>query len=72
MAEITIVTDEPRKYDGVALADGVTVHHRDELTIQRQFREIKGYGHHLRPDLRDDRKRRRASAAPWPRPTRPC
>ncbi len=41
--KIVVVTDEPEKYDGVALADGVTVHHRDMLdTIQREFREIKG------------------------------
>jgi indolepyruvate ferredoxin oxidoreductase len=41
--KLVIVTDEPQKYDGVALAPGVTVHHRDELDrIQREFREIKG------------------------------
>ena len=40
---IDVVTDEPEKYDGVALAEGVTVHHRDELDrIQREMREIKG------------------------------
>ena len=40
---IEVVTDEPEKYDGVALAEGVTVHHRDELDrIQREMREIKG------------------------------
>jgi len=40
---IKVVTDEPEKYNGVALADGVLVHHRDELdAIQRQLREIKG------------------------------
>jgi len=40
---IDVVTDEPEKYDGVALAVGVTVHHRDELDrIQREMREIKG------------------------------
>jgi len=40
---IVIVTDEPQKYDGVALADGVTVHHRDVLDrIQRELREVKG------------------------------
>ncbi len=40
---IDVVTDEPDKYDGVALAEGVTVHHRDELDrIQREMREIKG------------------------------
>ena len=38
-----VVTDEPEKYKGVTLAEGVTVHHRDELdTLQLQFREIKG------------------------------
>ena len=43
VVKLIIVTDEPQKYDGVALAEGVTVHHRDELdTLQRQFREIKG------------------------------
>jgi len=42
-AKIVVVTDEPEKYEGVALAQGVAVHHRDELdTIQKQFREIKG------------------------------
>ncbi|GKT16768.1 indolepyruvate ferredoxin oxidoreductase family protein [Acidovorax sp. SUPP2522] len=43
IAKLVIVTDEPAKYDGVALAEGVTVHHRDELDrIQREFREIAG------------------------------
>ena len=41
--KIVVVTDEPEKYQGAALVQGVTVHHRDELdTIQKQFREIKG------------------------------
>jgi len=41
--KIVVVTDEPEKYDGVQLVDGVGVHHRDELdAIQKQFREIKG------------------------------
>ncbi len=41
--KIVVVTDEPEKYDGVELAAGVTVHHRDELdAIQREFREIEG------------------------------
>jgi indolepyruvate ferredoxin oxidoreductase len=43
VAKLIIVTDEPAKYDGVALSPGVTVHHRDELDrLQREFREIKG------------------------------
>ncbi len=40
---IVVVTDEPEKYEGVALAEGVRVFHRDELDrIQREMREIKG------------------------------
>ncbi|MBI3102111.1 MAG: indolepyruvate ferredoxin oxidoreductase family protein [Burkholderiales bacterium] len=43
VAKLVIVTDEPQKYDGVPLAAGVTVHHRDELDrIQRELREIPG------------------------------
>ncbi|HSW07744.1 indolepyruvate ferredoxin oxidoreductase family protein [Aquabacterium sp.] len=43
VSKLVIVTDQPEKYEGVALAPGVTVHHRDELdAIQREFREIKG------------------------------
>ena len=41
--KLVIVTDQPEKYEGVALADGVTVHHRDELDrLQRELREITG------------------------------
>ena len=41
--KIVIVTDEPEKYDGAALASGVTVHHRSELDrIQRELREVPG------------------------------
>ena len=42
-ARVVVVTDEPEKYEGVALPAGVAVHHRDELdAVQREFREIKG------------------------------
>mgnify|MGYP000886341730 CR=1 FL=1 len=41
--KIVVVTDEPEKYEGVELVQGVKVHHRDLLdTIQKEFREIKG------------------------------
>ncbi len=41
--KIVVVTDEPEKYDGVKLVDGVQVLHRDTLdAVQREFREIKG------------------------------
>jgi indolepyruvate ferredoxin oxidoreductase len=41
---ITIVTDEPAKYEGVqGLPAGIAIEHRDELDrIQREFRQIKG------------------------------
>jgi indolepyruvate ferredoxin oxidoreductase len=43
VAKLTIVTDQPEKYQGVALEPGVVVQHRDELDrIQREFRELKG------------------------------
>ena len=41
--KIVVVTDEPEKYEGVPLVEGVEVHHRDALDrIQREFRVIKG------------------------------
>jgi indolepyruvate ferredoxin oxidoreductase len=43
VAKLVIVTDDTRKYQGKPLADGVTVHHRDELDrIQRELREVPG------------------------------
>lgn len=43
VSALCIVTDEPQKYEGVALAPGVQVFHRDELDrIQREYRELKG------------------------------
>ncbi len=40
---IVVVTDEPEKYEGVAVPAGIAVQHRDDLdAIQRDFREIKG------------------------------
>ena len=42
-SKIVVVTDEPEKYAGVKLVDGVAVRHRDELDrVQREFREVKG------------------------------
>ncbi|KQP03767.1 indolepyruvate ferredoxin oxidoreductase family protein [Pseudorhodoferax sp. Leaf265] len=42
--KVVVVTDEPEKYQGVAIpGDQVTVHHRDRLDeIQREFRAIAG------------------------------
>jgi indolepyruvate ferredoxin oxidoreductase len=41
--KIVVVTDEPEKYEGVQLPDGIAIEHRDELDrIQREFRSILG------------------------------
>ncbi|MDP2742036.1 MAG: 2-oxoacid:acceptor oxidoreductase family protein, partial [Hydrogenophaga sp.] len=42
--KITIVTDEPEKYEGVTgLPSGIAIQHRDTLdAVQREFREIEG------------------------------
>lgn len=43
VVKLVIVTDEPDKYRGAALAPGVDVLHRDALdSVQRQLREIAG------------------------------
>jgi indolepyruvate ferredoxin oxidoreductase len=41
---ILVVSDEPERYNsGVRLAEGTTVHHRDELdALQRELREVPG------------------------------
>jgi indolepyruvate ferredoxin oxidoreductase len=42
-AYAVVVTDEPERYEGITLPDGVAVHHRSELdAIQRQMREMQG------------------------------
>lgn len=43
VAKMAVVTDEPGKYEGVALPPGVPVYHRTKLeTVQREFREYPG------------------------------
>ena len=42
-AKLVVVTDEPEKYQGVALPQGAAVEHRDELErVQLAFRELAG------------------------------
>ncbi|HEX2545781.1 MAG TPA: indolepyruvate ferredoxin oxidoreductase family protein [Ramlibacter sp.] len=41
--KLVVVTDEPEKYEGAKLPEGVTVHHRDDLDrVQRELRETEG------------------------------
>lgn len=41
--KMAVVTDEPERYQGVALPPGVVVHHRDQMdAVQREMREFPG------------------------------
>ena len=41
--KIAVVTDEPEKYQGIALPEAVNVHHRDEMeSVQLAFRDYPG------------------------------
>ncbi|MBQ0131140.1 MAG: indolepyruvate ferredoxin oxidoreductase family protein [Comamonas sp.] len=69
--KLVIVTDEPQKYQGVALSPGVTVHHRDELdTIQRQFRELQGCTAIIYDQTCATEKRRRRKRGTMAAPTK--
>jgi indolepyruvate ferredoxin oxidoreductase len=53
--KITMVTDEPEKYEGVkGLPEGMAMQHRDDAGrgAARVPRDQGHHGHHLRPDLR--------------------
>jgi indolepyruvate ferredoxin oxidoreductase len=43
VAQIVVVTDEPKKHKRTAFAPGVTVRHRDDMDeVQRELREVPG------------------------------
>ncbi len=64
---LCIVSDDPAKYDGVALAPGVQVFHRDELDrLQREYREIKGTTAILYDQTCATEKRRRRKRGTMP------
>lgn len=43
VGRIALVSDEPEKYHGVALPQGLTIHQRDALdAVQKEFRHVKG------------------------------
>jgi indolepyruvate ferredoxin oxidoreductase len=71
VSALCIVTDEPEKYDGVALAPGVTVFHRDELDrIQREYRELKGVTAIIYDQTCATEKRRRRKRGTMVQPTK--
>ncbi|GAB2893617.1 indolepyruvate ferredoxin oxidoreductase family protein [Paralcaligenes ginsengisoli] len=68
---IVVTTDEPEKYQGVALVAGVTVHHRHELDkLQRELREIEGVTVLIHDQVCAAEKRRRRKKNTFPDPAR--
>ena len=69
---VVVVTDEPEKYRGAnALAESVTVHHRDELdAVQRRLREIPGVTVLVYDQTCAAEKRRRRKRGRYPDPAR--
>ncbi|MBL8511509.1 MAG: indolepyruvate ferredoxin oxidoreductase family protein, partial [Betaproteobacteria bacterium] len=66
-----VVTDEPDKYQGIALAPGVTVHHRDELDgLQRELRDTAGCTVLVYDQTCAAEKRRRRKRGTFPDPTK--
>jgi indolepyruvate ferredoxin oxidoreductase len=73
-AYAVVVTDEPEKYEGIALPPGVKVHHRSELDVlQRQMREMAGvtvlvYDQTCAAEKRRRRKKNKGSHVEFPDP----
>jgi indolepyruvate ferredoxin oxidoreductase len=71
-----VVTDYPDNYEGVALPEGVTVHHRGELdAIQRMLRDIPGttvlvYDQTCAAEKRRRRKKNKPDHIVFPDPAR--
>ncbi|HEX8785855.1 MAG TPA: indolepyruvate ferredoxin oxidoreductase family protein, partial [Telluria sp.] len=74
--KVVVVTDEPDKYEGVALPDGVTVHHRSELdAVQRLLRDTEGvtvlvYDQTCAAEKRRRRKKNKPDNIVFPDPAR--
>jgi indolepyruvate ferredoxin oxidoreductase len=68
---VVVTTDEPDKYRGVRLADGVTVHDRHELdALQRELRDIPGVTVLIHDQVCAAEKRRRRKKKTFPDPDR--
>ncbi len=67
---VVVTTDEPEKYRGQpSFAEGVTIHHRDELDrLQRELREIKGITVLINDQTCAAEKRRRRKRGEFPDP----
>ena len=69
--KLVVVTDEPTKYDGVTLADGVAVYHRDALeAVQLELRATAGCTALIYDQTCATEKRRRRKRGSLAEPTR--
>src|SRR3546814_11639154 len=67
--KVVVVTDEPEKFKGIALAGNAPVYHRDELDrVQRELREIQGVTVLVYAQTCATEKRRRRQRGTYPDP----
>src|SRR3546814_3836869 len=70
--KVVVVTDEPEKFKGIALAGNAPVYHRDEFDrVQRELREIQGVTVLVYDQTCATEKRRRRKRGTYPAPARP-
>jgi indolepyruvate ferredoxin oxidoreductase len=66
---VVLVSDEPEKFTGAGLPEGVRVLHRDHLdAVQRELREIKGVSAIVYEQTCANEKRRRRKRGKYPDP----
>lgn len=69
VSPVLLVSDEPEKYAETKLADGVRVHHRDEMDrLQRELRDIEGVSAIVYEQTCATEKRRRRKRGTFPDP----
>ena len=69
VAKLVIVTDAPDKYQGLALASGVTVQQRDQLDrVQRELRTLRGTTAIIYDQMCATEKRRKRKRGTLPEP----
>lgn len=71
VAKVVVATDDPEKYRGQVLPEGVAVHHRDELdAVQRELREQSGVSVLIYDQMCATERRRQRKRGKLPDPAR--
>ncbi|HET9339121.1 MAG TPA: indolepyruvate ferredoxin oxidoreductase family protein, partial [Casimicrobiaceae bacterium] len=71
VAKIVVVSDEPDKYPSGYFADGIEIHHRDELDrVQRELRKVEGTTILIYDQTCAAEKRRRRKRGKFPDPAK--